>query len=530
MKKMLTIFVATLMSFTLIAGEKQSMRLENALYFSNMNDVALAAALGLDAESELQLVRETQVGKTTIKRYQQYYMGARVFGESIIERKDGNGVSTFHGRKVVDIANGFRSNYPAMNDKDALSSMKAHQKGNSARDARWVYENEKSELVLYTDDQGTSSFAYLVSFFADDADFASPTRPHYIVDAETGEILKQWEGLTHTEVGTGPGGNQKTGQYEYGTDFGYMDVAVNGGTYTMNNADVKTVDLNHGTSGSTAYSYAGPRNTRKQINGAYSPLNDAHFFGGVVFNMFNNWVGQPPLTFQLTMRVHYSSNYENAFWNGSSMTFGDGLNTFYPLVSLDVSGHEVAHGFTEQNSNLIYSGQSGGINEAFSDMAGEACEAYNNGSNDFLVGAQIFKGNGALRYMQNPPDDGISIGHVDDYNNNMNVHYSSGIYNKAFYTLATTSGWSTQKAFQVMALANQNYWTSSTSFNSGVCGVRDAATDLGFSASDVDAAFAVVGAACSGTGPCGAKGTPCAANDECCSNRCKGRGSNKSCK
>ena len=91
------------------------------------------------------------------------------------------------------------------------------------------------------------------------------------------------------------------------------------------------------------------------------------------------------------MKVHYSKNYENAYWDGSSMTFGDGKNTFYPLVSLDVSSHEIAHGFTEFNSNLAYYGQSGGMNEAFSDMAGEAAEFYAKNTNDFLVGAEIFK-------------------------------------------------------------------------------------------------------------------------------------------
>ena len=73
------------------------------------------------------------------------------------------------------------------------------------------------------------------------------------------------------------------------------------------------------------------------------------------------------------------------------MTFGDGATRFYPLVSLDVSSHEVSHGFTEQNSGLIYRGQSGGINEAFSDMAGEAAEAYFKEENDFLIGYSIFK-------------------------------------------------------------------------------------------------------------------------------------------
>ncbi|MEP0178001.1 MAG: M4 family metallopeptidase [Paraglaciecola sp.] len=73
------------------------------------------------------------------------------------------------------------------------------------------------------------------------------------------------------------------------------------------------------------------------------------------------------------------------------MTFGDGANTFYPLVSLDVSSHEVSHGYTEQNSNLVYSGKSGGLNEAFSDMAGEAAEYYMLGENDWLVGRKYSK-------------------------------------------------------------------------------------------------------------------------------------------
>jgi hypothetical protein len=89
------------------------------------------------------------------------------------------------------------------------------------------------------------------------------------------------------------------------------------------------------------------------------------------------------------MKVHYSTSYENAFWDGSAMTFGDGASTFYPLVSLDVASHEVSHGFTSQNSNLTYSGQSGGINEAYSDIAGEAAEYYMKGTNDFLVGGHL---------------------------------------------------------------------------------------------------------------------------------------------
>jgi PKD repeat protein len=141
------------------------------------------------------------------------------------------------------------------------------------------------------------------------------------------------------------------------------------------------------------------------------------------------------------------------------------------------------------------------MNEAFSDMGGEATEYYWKGSNDFLVGAEIFKASGeALRYMANPPQDGGSIDNASQYNSGLDVHYSSGVYNKAFYKLATTAGWDTPKAFKVMARANALYWTASSTFNSGACGVETASTDLGFNTADVTAAFAAVGVSCSGGG------------------------------
>src|SRR3546814_12417343 len=109
--------------------------------------------------------------------------------------------------------------------------------------------------------------------------------------------------------------------------------------------------------------------------------------------------------------------------------------TLFPYTTLfrSVLAHEVSHGFTEQNSNLEYAYQPGGINEAFSDMAGEAAEFFFNGENDFLVGGEIFKAPGeALRYMEDPTLDGISIGSANDYYDGLNVHYSSGVYHRAF--------------------------------------------------------------------------------------------------
>jgi PKD repeat protein len=135
-------------------------------------------------------------------------------------------------------------------------------------------------------------------------------------------------------------------------------------------------------------------------------------------------------------------------------------------------------------------------------MGGEATEYYWKGSNDFLVGQEVFKGAAgqALRYMSNPPQDGGSIDNAANYTSSLDVHYSSGVYNKAFWKLATTAGWSTPKAFGVFARANALYWTASSTYNSGACGVETAATDLGYTKADVTAAFTLVGVSCAGGG------------------------------
>lgn len=434
-------------------------------------------------------------------RYNQAWKGIPIYGQGIVVSEDGNGnVRKMFGNLFSGIEHDITSTKPKLNKAAALLAGKRAALGNGL--AGMQTRNEKSDVVVFVDDAGKAHLAYAVTFYADSVAGGNPTRPIIMVDAHSGKVIKKWENLQHALVGTGPGGNQKTGQYEYGTNYGYLDVAQSGNTCTMNNAQVKTVNLNNSSSNAstTAFSYTCPRNTVKTINGAYSPLNDAHYFGSVIFNMYNAYMNVNPLTFQLVMKVHYQTGYENAYWDGSAMTYGDGKNTFYPLVSLDVSGHEVSHGFTEQNSNLTYSGQSGGMNEAFSDMAGEAAEYYSRGSNDWLVGSEIFKGNGALRYMCNPTQDGSSIDNAADYTSSMDVHYTSGVYNKAFCTLAKKSGWDTKKAFQVFARANANYWTASSTFNQGACGVETAATDLGYTKADVTAAFTAVGVACPGGG------------------------------
>jgi Zn-dependent metalloprotease len=395
---------------------------------------------------------------------------------------------------------------------DALGALREMKENHKAQDAGvvWNFENETyGTYVYFLKKSKKARLCHVVSFFAD-TDCGNPSQPIFFINAKNGKVIDSYDMLRFAD-GTGPGGNQKIGQYYYGTDYPAFGVTQNGSTCTMNTTDVKTVDLNHGTSGSTAYSYTCFENTHKQINGAYCPLNDAQFFGQVVYDMYDAWYGVPPLTFQLTMRVHYSTNYENAFWNGSSMTFGDGYTTFHPLVCLDVSAHEVSHGFTEQNSNLTYSGQSGGINEAFSDMAGESSEYYSRGSTDYMCGYDIFKAAGqALRYLYDPPLDGQSIDHVDDYYSGMDVHYSSGVFNKVFYLIAESPGWNTRMSFDIFVKANQDYWSASTNFQQGAEGALDAAADYGYSCTTVRDAFAQVGITlvCAGPPVANFSGTP----------------------
>ena len=437
-------------------------------------------------------------GQHRVVRQQQMYQGVPVYGRSIAVVQDAQGNALRATGELMQQGQQQISVRPRLNAARAIAALKAH--AHTALVAGATMENARADLFVYPQEGAAPRLVYRVSYFVNGA---NPTRPTAIVDANTGAVIKSWNGLTDASA-NGPGGNQKTGQYIYGTDYAALDVTQSGSTCTLQNANVKTYNLNHASSGGSVVSFTCPTSNTDAINGAYSPVNDAHHFGGVVHDMYQSYTGAPPLSIQLLMKVHYQSNYENAFWDGSAMYFGDGASTFYPLVSLDVTSHEISHGYTEQNSGLEYSGQSGGMNEAYSDIAGEAAEYFDRGSADFLVGADIVKASAgigdALRYMCNPPQDGGSIDNAADYNSGLDVHYSSGVYNKSFCLLAKTTGWDVKKAFQVYALANKVYWTATSTFNSGACGVESAATDLGYDKNAVIAAFNGVGVACPGTG------------------------------
>lgn len=481
-----------------------------------------ARALGLDEASDLQVktVNELPDNLGRVVRFQQTVNGIPVKDQHVIIEQDGSGAAIMlEGTAVFDIAPEESSAAaPVLTPAEALEKAKEAVVRLTPRAAASAeesggelapFENEQSDLVYVVDGDNKLRLSYLTSFFTtvvDEGGGVRPTRPVLVIDAETGDTIQSYDNIQFAEKGTGPGGNTKVGQYRWGTGVPpKYEVTESGANCSMNATALKTENLNHATSGpGTPFGLSCYDNTVKSINGAHSPLNDAQGMGKVVFDMFQAWYGTSPLTNKLHIRVHYSNNYENAFWNGQQMTFGDGATRFHPLVSLDVMAHEVSHGFTEQNSGLIYSGQSGGMNEAFSDMAGEASEYYfartrgqlfpNRTMPDLETGADIFKAAGqALRYMCNPPRDGRSIGHVRDYVAGMDVHYSSGVYNKAFCLLSKRSGWNVKKAFDVFVYANRNYWVPNETFAGGARKVLNAAKRLNYAQADVIYAFKQVG-------------------------------------
>lgn len=425
-------------------------------------------------------------------RYQQQWLDLPIWGEFIDLHRRGSKGTFVRGRAAIDMPASRQAS--SLTETDVLNNLQKDVQTRYAKPAaRWAFRDSHAERVWYID-KGKAVEAFAV-YFRGEIQGEEPLRFNALIDASNGTVIRKWNGLTHADA-IGPGGNEKTGQYHFGTDLPTLDVTQNGTDCQMRNINVNTVNLNNSESGTT-HQFTCPENTYKETNGAYSPLNDAHFFGTSTYAMFQDWLGTPPLSFPLVLNVHYGQDYENAFWDGATMTFGDGGTTYYPLVDANVVAHEVAHGYTEQHSGLFYYDESGGINEAYSDMAGEALEYYVFGNVDWKVGATIYKDpEGALRYFEQPSRDGESIDSVDAYYPGMDVHNSSGIYNRAFYLVANSQGWNVRKAFEVFSFANHYYWQPASTFVSAACDSIVSANDLGYAWEAVNNAFAEVGIQC----------------------------------
>ncbi|WP_114635403.1 M4 family metallopeptidase [Vibrio splendidus] len=450
---------------------------------------------GLTVASEplsYQDISRVNTNTTTLLRKKQLHYGIPVYGQSVVVDLSKQGVAkAVDGQVLTGIESDIGSTLPMINAKQAVDIAKSQHKGIAAATIR----DPHTELVIWLDDQQSARLIYKIDFLQTKG--MAPSRPITLVDAKSGELLEQWEGIAFLEA-EGPGGNEKSGRYYFGSNTQYGGFQVN--PYCqMDSENVVTLNMNNQQSSGQIHQFSCSDNNGvnvnnyRAVNGAYAPMNDAHYFGQRVFDMYQDWLNTRPIKQKLTMRVHYGSNYGNAFWDGRQMTFGDGNQSMYPLATWDVIAHEVSHGFTEQNSGLEYRGMSGGMNESFSDVAAAALSEYVHGSFNWKMGEHVMKHSDAMRYFIQPSQDGVSIDHVNQYYNGIDVHHSSGIFNKAFYHLSTSNNWGIKKAFEAYATANQLYWTPNSDFQQGADDVCKAAQDLGYETSAVRIAFNEVG-------------------------------------
>ncbi|MDQ1350846.1 MAG: pseudolysin, partial [Acidobacteriota bacterium] len=316
---MLSCFMAT---STWAAKKVDFVSANAAGYMMKMNNQAdhgrstMGTIFGLTQGEKFTMLRQTtDFNSVTHTRYQQTYKGIPIWGvQTVVSRDHTDEVVRINGAVVLDTPKEILNIPGTLDPKGALLRMQKQHKA-KAPNAAWSFRNEEYGTYIYIDKKNKANLCYVVCFFADD-ELGNPSRNIYFIDVKSGKVLDSFNRLTNGQ-GTGPGGNLKIGQYTYndvGGTYPGFGVTVAGSTCTMNTTNVKTVDLNHGTSGTTAFSYTCYENTHENINGGYCPMNDAQYFGQVIYDMYQNWYGVPVLPFQLTMRCHYSTKYENAFW------------------------------------------------------------------------------------------------------------------------------------------------------------------------------------------------------------------------
>ncbi|UUS33050.1 M4 family metallopeptidase [Streptomyces changanensis] len=396
-----------------------------------------AKELGLGAQEKL-VVRDVTQDRdgTTHTRYERTYAGLPVLGGDLLvtETKAGRTEAVAKAARAelknVDLSADVA---PAAAEKQALGAARAE--GSKATEA----QQAPRKVVWLAQGKPVLAYETVVGGLQHDG---TPNELHVVTDAATGAKLYEWQA-----VHNGTGNTQYSGQVTLGT-------AQSGSNFTLTDTargSHKTYNLNRGTSG-TGTLFSGS----DDVWGDGTPTNletagaDAHYGAALTWDYYKNVHGRSGIRGDgvgAYSRVHYGNNYVNAFWQDSCfcMTYGDGSGNAKPLTSIDVAAHEMTHGLTSVTAKLVYSGESGGLNEATSDIFAAAVEFHANNAKDvgdYLVGEKIdIRGNGTpLRYMDKPSKDGSSkdawysgIGSID-------VHYSSGPANHWFYLLSEGSG------------------------------------------------------------------------------------------
>ncbi|MFJ2263322.1 M4 family metallopeptidase [Streptomyces sp. NPDC087844] len=400
---------------------------------------ATADSLGLGAKEKL-LVKDVVKDNdgTLHTRYERTWAGLPVLGGDLVVHTPpasvatGTVSTTFAGKRTLKVSSVTATYTKSAAETKALKAAKALDAQDPTADS--------ARKVIWAGD-GTPKLAWetVVGGLQDDG---TPSRLHVITDAGTGAKLHEFQ-----DVKTGTGNSQYSGTVALST-------TLSGSTYQLydtTRGGHKTYSLNNGTSGTGTL-----MTDADDVWGTGSGSNtqtagvDAAYGAQTTWDFYKNTFGRSGIKndgVAAYSRVHYSSAYVNAFWDDDCfcMTYGDGTSGTHALTSLDVAGHEMSHGVTSNTANLNYTGESGGLNEATSDVFGTGVEFYAANSNDvgdYLIGEEIdINGDGTpLRYMDEPDKDGGSSDSWYSGIGNLDVHYSSGPANHMFYLLSEGSG------------------------------------------------------------------------------------------
>ncbi|MEV4871211.1 M4 family metallopeptidase [Streptomyces syringium] len=401
---------------------------------ANETKATTAKSLGLGAKEKL-VVRDVtkDADGTTHTRYERTYDGLPVLGgDLVVDAAKGGKLKTVAKatKARVTVATTSASFAAATAEKDAVKAAKAQ--GSKATKA----DRAPRKVIWAANGKPVLAYETVVGGLQHDG---TPNELHVISDAKTGKKLFQFQGVQQ-----GTGNSQYSGKVTIGTSGSYqLNDTTRGGH--------KTYNLNKGTSGTgtlftdTDDVWGNGTTTDPATAGV-----DAHYGAQLTWDYYKNVHGRNGIKGDgvgAYSRVHYGNNYVNAFWSDACfcMTYGDGSGNAKPLTSIDVAAHEMTHGVTSNTAKLVYSGESGGLNEATSDIFAAAVEFWANNPQDvgdYLVGEKIdIRGNGTpLRYMDKPSKDGQSkdawysgIGGID-------VHYSSGPANHWFYLASEGNG------------------------------------------------------------------------------------------
>lgn len=406
-------------------------------------------------------------------RFDRRVGGLRVIGGDLVVHSDarGNFKATSHTLRLIPRAEGAERLNPAEARKAALT---AHPGDVDGAPERVIYARGAAPVL-----------AYEVHINSTQAD-GTPSEKHVIVDAFSGAVLEAWDDI-HTAPATGTGRSFFSGNVTLTTDLVsgvyYLRDPSRGNMYTTNMANR--------TSGSgTVFSDADNTWGDNTVANTQTIGVDAQYGTAVTWDYYKNVHGRLGIANDgrgAYNKVHYGRKYNNAYWSDSCfcMTYGDGDGTtFNPFDSLDVAGHEMTHGVTSRTANLTYSGESGGLNEATSDIFGTLVEFYAanaSDTGDYLIGEKLYKTGGgkALRYMSQPSKDGVSADCWYSGLGSLDVHYSSGVANHFFYLLAEGTGGNGFGASKTCAAAD----TKTATGTGSVSGIgRDAAGKIWYRA------------------------------------------------